>query len=583
MPTLEAPKEGSIDHRLTASLSWHWRQDDCYREEYADILRSYAGRTTYPENKRKADASLLADKREIVNLTLQAVESYTLAMSANRPRANFSSPFEDAQPFAAHFQRNMDRYLRTLSVERVFQEVVRDACLMVGVSYVHNSGAIEANIDDPAKRYEGRPFISRIPLKRLVRDTEADTPEEAQFIGHLFSLPYEQAIRDPRFPKWAKAAFRESGPDDDPEEDAAYRGQGPGKRIVDVLNFCNVYIPARHEIRTYWVDVNFEPRLRRAVQRVKCRTHGCPYHFLNLGPVPDNFFPTSPALNLKLLNDLYNSIYRKLEDQARRQKQVMVGMAADKEDLKGLADTEDGEGIGLNNPQSVQMQRFDGPDQNLFGMLMNTQQTYSRAAGNLDARLGLGQSGDTASQERMIGAMASRLEAYQQQRFVAFARANIRDLAKLVYEHPTLEINGSHRIGFQDIEDSWRPGRELSSRPADFDAMLLDIDPYSMAYKSPQERAGEMDAEFQMFAPAFGLFAQQGIQFDLKAFVEERARLKDAPYLRQIWKYNQPPSEIAAEGGGPKPQREYIHRNVSGGGNGQQDIAAMFQAPQGDQ
>lgn len=576
MRTIDSPKSGSIDERLTAGLSWHWRQDDVFREKHKEILRSYSGLTTYPEHLRDANLSALSEKREIVNLTLQAVESYTLAMAANRPRALFSSPFPEAQPFAAHFQRNMDRYMRVLSLEKTFQEVVRDACMMIGISYVHHSDQLAINRDDPGSRYVGQPFISRIPLKRFVRDTEADSPEECQFMGHMFSLPFSQAIRDPRFPRWARDEFRKRGPDTEPEEDAAYR-RGPAERIVDTLNFCNVYIPSRHEIRTYWIDARFEPQLRRAVQRVKCRTLKSPYHFLNLGPVPDRFFPTSPALNLQLLNSLYNSLYRKLENQARRQKQLMLGATADAKDLQAVSDAEDGDGLGLQNPGGVDIKSFDGPNPQIWAMLQQTEENYSRAAGNLNARMGLGQSADTASQERMIGAMASRLEAYQQQRFVSFARENVRDLARLVYEDPTLEIRGSHQIGMVSVEDSWRPGRELDSRSANFDDLLIDIEPYSMAYKSPAERVTEMDADFNMFAPTLALFSQQGMQLDLKTFVEERARLRDAPYLNRMWKYNEPPQAMDAGGmGGPKPQREYVHRNVSGGGNQGPDIASMM-------
>lgn len=577
MRTIPLRKVSTTDERISASLSWHYRQDRIYRDKLTDILRSYAGRTTYPEHLRDADLSLIGDKRELINLTYQFVESYTLAMAANRPRALFTSPFPESQPFAAHFQRNMDRYMRQLSLESVFQQVVRDGCLMLGIAYVHDADSLSVNPADPAGRYAGQPFVSRIALKHFVRDVEGDSPEECQWMGHMYSIPYRQAIRDRRFPQWARAMFKEHGPDDSVEEgESQLTG---GERLEDVLNFCTVYVTSRHELRTYWIDATFQPRSERAVQRIACRTTKCPYHFLNFGPVPDEFWPSSPALNLQLLNDFTNALYRKLQDQAYRQKQLLVGAKADKADLQAVADAEDGDGLGLDNPASAQMQRFDGPDQNLFGMLMNALQQYSRAAGNLDSRLGLGPSADTASQERMVGAMASRLEAYQQQRFVSFARNVIRDLAKLVYEHPTLKIPGAHRVGFLDVDDSWRPGSEMGSREADFDVLHLDIDPYSMAYKSPQERAMEMDGDFNLFAPVFQLFAQQGIQFDLKAFIEERARLKDAPYLTRLWKYDEPPQQLDAAGGGPKPQREYVHRNVSGGQDPMQAVAAIFQSP----
>lgn len=577
----DAPKAGRVDERLADGLAWHWKQDSPWRDLQQEILRSYSGRTTYPDNARDASLDNLYDEREIVNLTMQAVESYTLAMAANRPRAQFSSPFAEAQPFAAHFQRTMDRYFRLLSLEQTAQDVVRDACMVMGVACVHHSDAVKLNPADPSERFAGYPYVSRIPLRRLVRDTEADSLNDSQFIGHLYSLPYRQAIKDRRFPRWARKAFRESGPDDDREEDRQYR-RGP-QRIEDQLYFVDCYIRSTHEIRTYWVTSRFEPRIKRHVQRVECRTVACPYHVLNLGPVPDKFYPSSPAQNLRLLNDLYNSIYRKLEDQARVQKTLIKAGVQDEKDLETVRMSENGDVVALNSPHAVEPMNIPGPDQNMLGMLVNTQNQYSRSAGNLDSRLGLGASAETARQESMIGAMASRLEAYQQQRFVCFMRNIVRDVAKLVYEHPSLEIKGSHQIGQLQVSDNWRPGRDLDSRPIDFAALTVDIDPYSMAYKSPSERAAEMDADLNMFLPVAPMFAQQGARIDLKEVIEERSRLRDAPWLRKMWKFNQEPQQLEGSTGGASPQREYIHRNVSGGGNGQPDPLAMMQQNNGAQ
>src|SRR5690606_18071052 len=114
-----------------------------------------------------------------------------------------------------------------------------------------------------------------------------------------------------------------------------------------------------------------------------------------------------------------------------------------REDIERAMSAKDGEWVEFNSPELVQILRMDGPDQNIFGAAVHFVEQHSQSAGNLKHKLGLSQGADTATQERMIGAMVSRLEAFYQQRYVSFVRRVAKGLAKLLYFDTELTIPGS--------------------------------------------------------------------------------------------------------------------------------------------
>lgn len=580
-----AYKRQTIDERLSDGLNWHWRQDEPFRATFDDLKKSYAGRTTYPKYAKELSDTQKATEKEIENVYLQAIESYVMTMAADRPRALVSTPFQEYQAFANRFQRNLDRYTRIINLEEVFQEVVRDACFLVGVAYVHQGDIATPNVYDATDRFMGRPFVSRIPLSRLVRDNNAKSVQDAAFIGHIYSIPFDEAIRDKRFKKSARMEMRRKGPDSnalDDEDIAGLRGQGP---VEDRLFFTSIYVREKHQIRTYWTDNEFNFLHPEPVQVVKCQDSRCPYHFLQLSPVPDEFYPTSPGLNLQLLNDYYAAISRKLEQQVAMSKIVVAAPPNEKEGLEAARVAINGEWILLNSPEAIKPIHIPGPDQNLFGSQINTRQAFSRAADNMDHRLGIGPSADTATQERMIGAMSSRNEAYKQSRFVSWARCVFRSLAHLVYNDTNLFIRGSYSVGDVEVEDHWYPNNSADARMGDYEReYMVDIDPYSMGYKSPADKAMFINQQVMQYLPILPALAQLGVQLDLAGHLDTMAKFNDVPELRNSFKFAQAPQVIEAPSGGGGAggaKGEYIHRSAPSRKNPEQELMGMFaQQPQ---
>jgi hypothetical protein len=212
-----------------------------------------------------------------------------------------------------------------------------------------------------------------------------------------------------------------------------------------------------------------------------------------------------------------------------------------------------------------------------MGLMIHTEEKHSQAAGNLKAKLGSGPSADTATQERMIGAMVSRLEAFYQQRYVSFVRKAARGLAWLIFHDTKLRIPGKFAIPGSsfpnEVDDELLAYGEqyqdgTPSRQGSYDDYKFDIDPYSMPYQSPGEKAAFIDGQVMKLMPAMPFLAQVGIQFDAEAYFQEMSSLTNTPALTRIFKSNQPPlmtdgaqsSTVGSMGG---PNGQYTHTSQS--------------------
>jgi hypothetical protein len=576
--------------KLASALPYHFREGAPYRESRKEMLRDRAGRTTYPAYRDEEDP-----EKQIVNLAMQSAEAFVM-MGASRPRFNVSSRYVQYEDFAARMGRALDRYAEDLYLEENLQQILSDSHDSVGIAKVYqaSSAAVAAEVDyrmDP-----GRPYVQRICLDRFVWDTNATSPEEATFMGDYYTMPFQQAIRSPRFSSKSRKAIRDKGPENsrplvaESGEDLA---RSPNNEPVgDFVFMVDVFIRHKRAIYTFLCDRQMNLLIDKPLQKVRWQGEECgPYYFLNMGPVPDHFMPSSPGQNQRLLCQLVNTLYRKLESQCRRQKNIM-GVTKGSGDEEVAKNAKDGEVVEFTDPQGVTVHRLDGPDQNIFGAVIHFEEKHSQAAGNLKHKLGLAQSADTATQERMIGAMSSRLEAFYQERYVAFVRKVARGLARLIYNDEKLQIPGKFTAPGTDIEidDDWLGASDFHedgspSREGKVEFYRVDIDPESMSYKSSADRMAAIDREVKTFLPMLPTLMQVGVQMDLKVYFDEKARLSGMPILSRIFKTEQAPftPEGGAGAGAPSssggPGGEYTHRSIS---NRSPESEAMgyFQAAQ---
>jgi hypothetical protein len=123
------------------------------------------------------------------------------------------------------------------------------------------------------------------------------------------------------------------------------------------------------------------------------------------------------------------------------------------------------------------------------------------------------------------------------------------------------------------VDDNWKGAGEEGARDGEYFDYDIDIDPYSMAYRSPKQRLRELDETWDRLIPLAPLAMQQGAMPNIKMYLDIRAKYTSTPETKKLWIFDQPPPEQQGPGGGhertmPAGQGgPYEHVSRPGGGS----------------
>jgi hypothetical protein len=571
---------------------------------WAAMKSSHLALRPFREKRRKAIENYVGsewgevaeDRREVlVNILALTARTYMMSLAANRPNVLITANDMQLKPFAKKFQVNVNNLLKEIRFERTLRQVVLDAFFSIGIAKVYRASSELVEVPNPKFPAEpgmeegpeawndyrmlqqlmsqttwvdpGKPMVERISLDDYIYDTQATSFERARFHCHEYRVPLAEAKKDDRFDrklvKQLKAGSKWSGLTFGTHEERTQEMTGDGHQDHDdvepMITLVDVFLPFEQKWAVMAADDSLPPLF---VDDWNGPENG-PFRHLRFDEVPDNAMPLAPAQNLRLLHQLINSVMRKQARQARRQKDVTTYQGNEK-DARQIQSANDGDMVRVDNPDSINVLKYGGVDQMNLAFYQVIDGIYSRMAGNLDAMAGLGPQSKTAAQDEMVNAAVSRSEARMQYSVVEFVGEIAGDLGLMMWGDETLQMKGSYKesgIMFP-IDASWTP----EMREGDFLQYNFDIEPYSMAYKSPAQRLAQIGQAIQMLAPAL----QMGtVVLNGAALAETAAELLNEPRIREIIQQAPPPDPMMQQGGGggggapDTGPRESIRRNIS--------------------
>ena len=536
------------------------------RESRSSDLKILAG-TQYPGLKTTDG---LAD---YVNLMRDSVMAKVYSMAANRPRSLVLSHDPSLRGWAKKIGRTLDTYSKRLRLERVFQRAAVDACFSLGVAKTAILDSFQVK-SHPYSR-AGKPSVVDVSFDHLCWDMEATDFEYCSFIADRYRVCVKD-LQKQQLPASVKKAIdeRESEPLSSAQAEWAEQIATPltteSERFEDWLYCADFFLPYYQQIYTFLVDSEFQILGDDPVKK-PVAWHGKstgPHSFLVFGRVPGKIIPSTLAQNLRKQHNLINTLYRKLEDQAENQSTIFLGKTGEQdEDVNRLRDARDRQIIPWNSGAPLEKHVFPGPDPQIMGLKQDLENRYSKSSGNLDHKLGLGPSADTARQEGMIGAAVNDIEAHDNAQFIGFVREVMVELAGLLWRDASTHIPMMLTVpgGNVAVLDDWFPSTVEGSRQGEFEDYEIDIEPYSLAYKPPSQRAEELRQIWNENLQLWEVMAQSGVQPDFATYFDIQSRYRNEPELREMYKFNQPPPPVGpSEPTSRKPTgpREYLHRSA---------------------
>jgi hypothetical protein len=96
------------------------------------------------------------------------------------------------------------------------------------------------------------------------------------------------------------------------------------------------------------------------------------------------------------------------------------------------------------------------------------------------------------------------------------------------------------------------PRTRAMTRSAPFDSLDVKIDPYSIRFTTPEQKANDLIGIFtQLIVPLVPILQAQGRTPDMDAFLKIVGRYKDMPELAKVMQMIDPPAEAGAEADSP--------------------------------
>jgi hypothetical protein len=566
-------------HRLLKAIRNSRNALEPFRRVRRELIRDYVGSWYSTEG---------SENKVLVNLMNQTARIYTVALAANNPQVLVSTPQEDTLAFARRFEINLNRLIGDMGLDQTFRSIVLDAffCLGCGVVMMRDTdtrfhGLLESEEDvwlDP-----GEPWINRVSLDDLILDMSAKELTKMRYCGHRYRADYEKVMDEPGYSKKVKDKLKPtSRSHHDSVSPVRDIGQSYGNAedddMKDMIWLMDLWIPENNSVVTMPVD---QHDLEPLIEREWIGSQSGPYKFLSLGETPDNIIPTSPAINLKGMHDLQNRLHRRMEEDSDAHRTMNVYPPGFEEDAERLRTAQRNGWYRCKNPDMIRQITVGGVDQRDMALASFIQTEYDRFAGNLQAMGGLGAQAGTLGQEELIHGELSKNVADLRMAVVNFASDCILDLGRLMWEDETMEIDSSMEIGGVVLPMNWRP----EQRTGDFEDYEFRIEPYSMVFKTPEQKLQELFQVLRELAPLWPMFQASGATLDAEAIVDEIARLKNRPEFKRFITFEFSTDELGGDENtvrqSPVTSRENIRRNIPTGGTPEARSNALIQSLMG--
>ena len=184
---------------------------------------------------------------------------------------------------------------------------------------------------------------------------------------------------------------------------------------------------------------------------------------------------------------------------------------------------------------------------------------------------GLAQQAGTLGQEQLLAQTSSEMLRDMQAKVLTFTKGVMTDVAWWMYTDPVGSYDLTKNIeGFGEIPFQYGP----ENRKAEFFRFNLDVVPYSLQSKGPQERLGQlMELTQNLFLPLAPQMSEWGMTLNLKSLVELIAKYGDIPEISDIISSQIPfeNTSVVQDSRSQRPlqspntTRNYTRTNISGG------------------
>lgn len=507
--------------RLRKAMDWSAKQLKPFRQHRFERLQAYVGHHyTDTGSPRKMPVNIMELAAGIYTRKLTPAELKYLVSTFHRGLKSQAYEFELA---INHLVQEID--LSTTIARCVSEAIFGMGIVKVGLCLRPDFSNNQNNV--------GQPFADCVSFDDWIQDMNARRYEECAFAGNRYRLPYEYLLESGEFQNVDKLSPTVRNTE---SRDRAIEGSSLSKEQVggdddfeDYVELWDIWLPRQRLVVTIPFDGSSGDEVVLKTVEWEGPELG-PFDTLHYQEVPSNSLPLPPAAQWQDLNELENRLFRKLANQAERQKSLLAFQATAHDDAKRITEASDGDAVKVDDLQAIMPMSTGGIDQSNFAFAVAVKDWAVYLAGNLDALGGLSPQAETLGQEQLLSESANERLADMREKTMKFVTRVGKSLAHWLWYDPFIELPLVKRIPGTDYEKpfDWGPDR----REGDFMAYNLSIEPYGAIRQTPAQRLSTVRQAWQeLMLPAAPLMAQQGIGLDFEGLIKLYAKYANVPEL----------------------------------------------------
>ena len=471
-----------------------------------------------------------------LNVIQLLVSSYSQHLISNNPAFAVSTKYPELVPSAKLFQVGLNEQAVEMNLRQTIEDVVTDAMFGFGVAKV---GLTATSDDSQGFLHDAaQPFADHVGTEDWVHDTEASRYEEATFAGNRYRVPLDEVRDNPLYDQRIRSRVVGTSKSNaivgDAENDRARSiGSGTGGNYDHILHeqveLWDIWLPRDNLLLTMVAGQEFNSCLR--IMEWSGPETG-PYLFLPYQTIPGNIMPIPPVAGVYDLHILINQLLRKAGRQAERQRTVLGYQDGAADEAERVLNTEDGQGVRMNNPDNVKEFRFGGADGATVAFVMQLRQLASYVGGNMDAIAGLMASSDTVGQDKLLTENASQRLQHMAEKVENFTSALGRAVGSYLWDSDVIRRLSMMIEGTSiEVQRYWGPDERVGK----FYHYNVDVVAHSLRRKTPEQKMSMIEQALgQLFLPLMPVLQQQGYALDIRSLLRLWSESRGIPEMMDI-------------------------------------------------
>lgn len=524
------------------------------------------------------------------NLLQMAGLGMQVALAYGEPQFLVKARMPEHIGLAERMTAALNRMATLLNLGEVARNVAADSyfgygIFKVGIGQLPLSAAKATGLDIG-------PNIWRVSQNDLIYDIRASSWDNAAYIGDTYTMPVDEAMA-----LYPGQEDRLHSMMDVERVDAKH--VMPHKSSMEAaqeeVKLLDVYLPGAGVVVTWPVrgdsfgEVANEPLI---IREYNGHWSGI-YNILNHLYSPDELAPVAQAESVKSLHFLFNEIMDLTSEQALNAKINPTYRRGTDADMQKLWDAKDRVPVGLTQMQPGEQAFFEvpGPSQSqtaFMGALLNF---FREFVPTFDQPT----RAPTATQANLERQTTSAVVAEARRKFNRSLQLVGYKLGHLLLNSNDIVLPSSRPLypGSDVPVDITFRGSEEDPRVAAIDDFDLSIEPYSLQFRSPQDRLQQLFQVNQQLVAMMQLGAQ-GAPINIQNVLNTLSEYSGLPELKEWYQEVDPTFQPRRQQGDVSSPRigvgQYVRENVSAKTNaGQieqalsQNMGSDFQTQQGNQ